>query len=400
MQVLLALSLGIFMHSCIDPFEIEATEFNSALVVEGTITDQYKTQRILVSRTFPLDTVLMSGVSRAKVEVKDSNGNLYEFKESSAGVYISNEPFAVVFGRTYVLTIQSNDGKTYVSEDTAVPATSTIDNLYAERNFKDDGAEEGMFIYIDSYNATGESKYYRYEYDETYKIIAPFYSFAEAYVVSRTPNPAVDIRVRTKEERVCYKTVSSNTIIQENTTSLSEDRVNKFPIRFINRDNFILSHRYSVLVRQYVQNRAAFAYYKTLETLSGTESLFSQIQTGLLEGNIKALTDEENVIGFFQVSTVSEQRLFFNYTDFFPNEELPSFVSDCPIVSPPIVVEGGATPLLDAIENNLLKYYGEYTPPQDGLIQTQPHGPYDMVYTVCGDCTVLGSNVVPDFWIE
>ncbi|TDT44952.1 uncharacterized protein DUF4249 [Maribacter spongiicola] len=400
MQVLLALSLGIFMHSCIDPFEIEATEFNSALVVEGTITNQYKTQRILVSRTFPLDTVLMSGVSRAKVEVKDSNGNLYEFKESSAGVYTSKEPFTVVFGHTYVLTIQSNDGKTYVSEDTAVPATSSIDNLYAERNFKDDGAEEGMFIYLDSYDATGESKYYRYEYDETYKIIAPFYSFADAYVVSRTPNPAVDIRVRTKEERVCYKTVSSNTIIQENTTNLSEDKVNKFPIRFINRDNFILSHRYSVLVRQYVQNRAAFAYYKTLETLSGTESLFSQIQTGLLEGNIKALTDEENVIGFFQVSTVSEKRLFFNYTDFFPNEELPNFVSDCPIVSPPIVVEGGATPLLDAIENNLLKYYGEYTPPQDGLIQTQPHGPYDMVYTVCGDCTVLGSNVVPDFWIE
>lgn len=396
----MAIGLGIFMHSCIDPFEIETLEFKSALVVEGTITDQYETQRILVSRAFPLDTVLMSGASKAKVEVYDSNGNLYKFNESSAGVYTSVIPFAVVSGRSYSLTIQTNDGRTYVSEETEVPAKSTIDNLYAERDVKDDGAEEGMFIYVDSYNASGASKYYRYEYEETYKIIAPFYSSADAYVVSRTPNPAVAIRARTNEERVCFKTVSSNTIIQENTTKLSEDRVNKFPIRYINREDFILSHRYSILVRQYVQNRAAFAYYETLETLSGTESLFSQIQTGLLEGNIKSQSGEENVIGFFQVSTVSEQRLFFNYIDFFPGEDLPNYVSDCPIVSPPIVVEGGATPLLDAIENNLLKYFSEYTPPQDGLITSAPHGPYNMVYTVCGDCTVLGSNVVPDFWTE
>ena len=395
----MAIGLGIFMHGCIDPFEIEATEFKSALVVEGTITDQNQIQRILVSRTFPLDTVLMSGVSKAKVQVNASNGSIYEFNEVSIGVYDSKQPFAAVKGLTYSLAIITDNGKKYSSKELSVPASSNLDKLYANRDFKDNGVEEGVFIYVDSYDPAGLSKYYRYEYEETYKIVAPLWNSADAYVVSPSPNPEVAIKARTQEERVCFNTVSSNIIIQENTTEYNEDRVNKFPVRFINRNNFILSHRYSILVKQYVQTSAAFTYYKTLETLSGSESLFSQIQTGFLEGNIKSETDEENVIGFFQVSTVSVKRLFFNYTDFFAGERLPDYVSDCPLLSPPLVSIGGGTPLIDGIENGLIKFYEVYDT-ENNPNNYMEYGPYLMTYTVCGDCTVLGSNIVPDFWIE
>lgn len=397
----LALALAVSIYSCVAPFEIASSEFKSVLVVEGTITDQNQIQRILVSRTFPLDTVLMAGVSRAKVLVVDSNGGMFQFTEEAPGVYNSNAPFAAASGLTYSLSIETEEGKTYMSEETPVPASTSIQNLYAVRDFKDNGAEEGLFIYIDSFDETGQSKYYRYEYEETYKIIAPFWSSADAYVISPLPNPQVGIRARTREERVCYNTVASNTIIQENTTEFNEDRVNKFPIRFINRENFILSHRYSILVKQFVQTRAAFAYYETLETLSGSESLFSQIQSGFLEGNVRSETDGENVVGFFQVSTVSEKRLFFNYTDYFPGERLPDYVSDCPLLAPPLASGGPppTSPLIDGIENNLIKYYGEYVP-QDDLLTIDTPGPYFMVYTVCGDCTVLGSNIEPDFWVE
>ncbi len=394
------ISCILLLVNCIDPFEIEATEFKSALVIEGTITDQEEIQRILVSRTFPLDTVLMTGLSTARVNVLDSNGGVYAFSETSPGDYRSNAPFAATAGLTYTLKVETADGNSYTSEETAVPAKTNIDNLYADRDFKDNGAEEGMFIYVDSYDATGQSKYYRYEYEETYKIIAPNWSASDAYIVSPLPNPEVATRAKTKEERVAYNTVASNTIIQENTTQLGEDRVNKFPVRFINRENFILSHRYSILVRQFVQNRAAFSYYETLELLSGTESLFSQRQSGFLEGNIKSDTNaEEDVVGFFQVSTVSEKRLFFNYTDFFAGESLPKYPVDCTLVSPPIINEAGASPLLIAIELETLKYVEEYNQ------ETNPNnlsefGPFLMVATPCGDSTFFGSNIVPDFWVE
>jgi hypothetical protein len=390
----------LLLLNCIDPFEIEATEFKSALVIEATITDWEETQRIKVSRTFPLDTVLITGVSTATVSVFDSNGSFYGFSETFPGEYWSNSPFAAVSGLTYTLKVETSDGNTYTSEETSVPAKTTMDNLYAARGFKDGGTEEGMFIYVDSFDPTGQSKYYRYEYEETYKIIAPFWSAEEAYIVSPLPNPEVATRAKTREERVAYNTNLSNTIIQENTTEFGEDRVNKFPVRFINRENYILSHRYSILVRQYVQNRAAFSYYETLEALSGTESLFSQRQSGFLEGNIKSDSNpEEEVVGFFQVSTVSEKRIFFNYTDFFPGENLPKYPTDCFLVSPPIITETGASPLLIAIELETLKYVEDYDQ------QTNPnnfseYGPFLMVQTPCGDSTFYGSNLVPDFWEE
>ncbi|MBQ4915411.1 DUF4249 domain-containing protein [Maribacter sp. MMG018] len=396
--VVMIIGLGIVVNSCVEPFEVETTEFKSALVVEATITNNNETQRVLVSRTFPLDTVLMSGVSGAQVAVTDSNGGVYNFTETSEGVYESSNPFGAVSGLTYSLSIQS-DGNNYISDEMEVPAVNPIERVYAERDFKDNGAEEGMFIYVDSYDPTGQSKYYRYEYEETYKIIAPYWSSADAYVVSPLPNPEVDVRARTQEEQVCYRTETSTGIIMENTTEYSEDRVSKFPVRFINRANYILSHRYSILVRQFVQSRAAYAYYETLETLSGSESLFSQIQAGFLEGNIRSQTDEEDVVGFFQVSTVSEERIFFDYEDFFPGEDLPSYVSDCPLLAPALLTEGGSSPLIDGIEQNLIKYYSEYSQ-QDDLLFTDGPGPYFMVYRVCSDCTVLGENVVPDFWVE
>ena len=50
--------------------------------------------------------------------------------------------------------------------------------------------------------------------------------------------------------------------------------------------------------------------------------------------------------------------------------------------------------LLNAIKFNLRKYWAEHTP------ENASEGDYKVVPRICGDCTVLGTNVVPDFWIE
>lgn len=397
--ILLLISV-LTIVNCIDPFEIEETEFKSAMVIEGNITDEDKIQQILVSQTFPLDTVLMTGIGSAKVSVTSSNGEVFNFDEVSAGIYQSNTSFAAVSGLSYTLKVETSDGKSFTSEEAVAPAKTNIDNLYTERNFLNDGEKEGMFIYVDSYDPTGQSKYYRYEYEETYKIIAPNWSASEAYIVSPLPNPEVDSRTKDIDDRVAYNTVTSNTIIQENTTELGEDRVSKFPVRFIDKENFILSHRYSILVKQFVQSRAAFSYYETLELLSGTESLFSQRQSGFLEGNIKSDSNtNEDVVGFFQVSSVAEKRLFFDYVDFFPGENLPDYPVDCFLVSPPIITEGGQSPLLVSLELGLLSYIEDYDQVTNPLNFSE-YGPFLMVATPCGDATFYGSIQVPDFWVE
>ena len=69
---------------------------------------------------------------------------------------------------------------------------------------------------------------------------------------------------------------------------------------------------------------------------------------------------------------------------------------DCTIFS----TGPGSPPPPKGEENNLTyiissgqaKYYSKNLVPEEG------EGPYNLVRRACGDCTVLGSNIKPDFW--
>jgi hypothetical protein len=101
-----------------------------------------------------------------------------------------------------------------------------------------------------------------------------------------------------------------------------------------------------------------------------------------LAGNVFSLEDEnENVAGFFEVAAVAEKRIFFNWEDFFPGEELPPYFQNCL----PTVQSG--EDLKTSVQRETRVYF-------DG------NGGYRTVSRACGDCTALGSNKLPDFWVE
>ena len=288
-------------YSCIETFDFESEIeiFESALVIEATITNELKPQEILLSRTFRLEANVPSPERRAQVKIIDNTNTEYLFKESdSAGTYLSTLPFAAKQNQDYTLSIITNDGKEYSSTPTKLTQNTKMDSLYAVRDFNEDGVE-GMSIYVDSYDPTGNSNYYRHEYEETYKIIAPFWSNKDLVVIDSPNNAAFGVQYnlsfvpRSQEEQVCYNTVTSNAINISNTVDLEEDRLDKYRARFIGRDNFIISHRYSILVSQYVQSREAQEYYEKLKLFSASESLLSENQPGFFEGNVFSL-DKSN----------------------------------------------------------------------------------------------------------
>ena len=214
---------------------------------------------------------------------------------------------------------------------------------------------------------------------------------------------------RAEEEQVCYNTVLSTDVILSDGIILDANQVRGNLVRFINRDDAILSHRYSILVKQFLQSADAAKFYRNLLQFSQSESLFSEIQPGLIEGNISAVDGEEELaIGFFSVASVTEQRLFFDYEDFFPNEALPPYFGtiNCnrliaPILGdpekdgpiPPNVTCG--TPLVELIQSEAIEFFESNSVPPG-----ECQGPYFVTFRECGDCTALGTNVVPDFWIE
>ena len=392
-------ALLMVVYSCVEEIDIiEEVNFEDALVIEANITDELKEQMIAMSRSYRFEDEGANPETNAKVSVSANEDKVYAFTESSSspGLYVSDEVFRAEPGVDYRLIVTTSQGDSYTTRPVQLPQASKIDRVYGSREVNSIGTEL-LVIKVDSYDPTRSSNYYRYEYEETYKIIAPNWVNREFVILQDEYGNDLafpGFETRSLDELECYNTDISNSIIQTSTTELSEDRVSGFPVRNITTDNAILSHRYSILVRQYVQSLEAFSYYDLLNQLSASGNALTQIQPGFIESNIFSTTDrDEKVLGFFDVSSVTEERIFFNYEDFFPGEPLPPYFVSCRISAPPIATPAG-TPLKDAIQAGLVKYFQDHQPPE------QFSGPFDVVPTPCGDCTALGQTDPPEFWIE
>ncbi|MEP4744021.1 MAG: DUF4249 domain-containing protein, partial [Flavobacteriaceae bacterium] len=312
----LSLFFLILISSCVEPFDIPPQSFDDVLIVEATLTNEEKPQVVSLSKTAALGSTALIPEENAEVIVIQNAEVNYRFLEVSPGMYQSEIEFAALPNNTYQLIVNTPNGDRYSSSTEILPPQTVIDEVVASRIINDDGVE-GIEIAVNSFDPSGQSKYYRYSYEETYKIIAPQWNQFEAYVISEDP-PLADIRLRSQEELICFGSANSSTSILFSTTSLTEDRVSQFPIRFIERSDFIIAHRYSILVKQMVQSEKAFDFYEKLRELSSQGNLLSQSQPGFLTGNI--VPDEETskgVTGYFEISSISEKRIFFDFEDFF-----------------------------------------------------------------------------------
>ena len=390
------LFLILLVYSCVEPFEFKTTEFESALVVEASISNEVKFQKIKLSRTYKLENSGVTNEIGATVVVTDDKKNVYNFNELSPGEYTSNTPFAAEQNRNYQLTITTSNNKSYTSNNQQIKSISPIQKLTAKAITTNIGGieKEGISIDVESYDSSRNSNFYRYEYEETYKIVAPYWSSSKLDVLSRTQPFRVQLINRSANEtKTCYASNKSSRIIQTETTSLSEDKVN-FSVNFLTKSDFKITNRYSILVKQYIQSIEAYTFYKILNDLSSSESLFSQIQPGTLIGNIVSNDNaNENVLGFFEVSSVSSKRVFFNYSDFYQGD-LPEHIEDCNFIAPSLV-DRDFSPLIDELDRGNYIYYLENTGTVPNLV-----GPYLLVPKSCSDCTVLGSNIKPSYWVD
>ncbi|RIV46973.1 DUF4249 domain-containing protein [Flagellimonas pelagia] len=414
--------------ACLDELEIDTLTGDgqsATLVVEAVLTDEMITQKVYLSRSdarldletdtvynpyiplgsLPIDSVDME--AGATVRVLGENGVEYQFTEGSEGIYLSNQPFALQMGIGYILEIQTSNGREYVSDPLVVQGKSKFTNVYAEKAISNSG-EEGIAIYVDSEPQEGNTEYYRYAYEETYKIVAPYWRPVDFELTGydNTVFPPLfnlDVVERQIQNEICYNTVSSTTIDQFSTAGSPESEVSKHMVRFIGKDNFIISHRYSILVQQQVQSADAYSFYKTLKSFSQSDNIFSQIQPGALYANVHRKDGtNENVLGYAEAVGVSDQRLFLNFDDFFPGEQLPPFVFDCNFQSAKLYNEPTQDPcpqgLLERINAGIVSYYSPY---DESLVPNAScPGPYVFLPKICGDCTLLGSNIKPDFWEE
>lgn len=444
---ILYLGLPFLVWRCVEPFDAggdisTAGDLEGTLIVEANITNVEKTQKVYLSRMqrvesdstvnveeerlFNVNTpiIIPRGLDTeyeigAQVQVSDTHGNTFYFEETEDGIYESLQTFAALPNSSYQLSVVTSDGEAYISEEMETPAATSINNLYVERMTSDSGVD-GVGVFVDASFSSNGTKLLRYNYEETYKIIAPMWTAYEFEIIrdetevieysngeTEVLYPDVQLVPRAREERVCYKTDPSTEEVLLNGNILSGSTATKKMVRFIGIDNPIISHRYSILVKQMGISAKSYEFYERLVAFSQSESLFSQIQPGTLEGNVVDVDGSTTVIGYFDVSSEVSQRLYFNFEDLFPGEPLPPYFGtvNCEPKSPnipnperdgpPPSMGQCPQPLIPQIQLGLVEYWEDNTIPPG-----ECEGPYWVVPTICGDCNVVGSNEVPEFWIE
>lgn len=386
----------IFQFGCTEPFEIETIDFESVLVVESTITNEVKPQIVKLSKTTSLENPEILLVNDANVSVTGSNGENYSFYwDSETGNYLSQNSFSAEPGVSYTLNITTAEGKRYTSSAVKTPQPVEIGKLYAERIVDATEEKDGVQVLVDTEDPTGNAKYFRYEYEETYKIVAPYPSSFNAEIFDFEPiSGTYQVILTPKEpEEICYSTEFSTGINQTATTELNENRVFRFPVKYLSKFDAKIQTRYSVLVKQYVQSVEAYTFYKIIKELGSIESLLSQGQPGYVAGNIFSEENpDEKVLGFFETSSLTTKRIYFNYDDF--GLQKPPYFVDCDLL------------LLDYRDNSEL----DGDPDEREIIRTYIQF-YDyqvvsfaqgFLYTIakpeCTQCTYFSSNVKPDFW--
>lgn len=371
----------IISFGCIEEFTPETIDFKDVLVIEGTITNRFENQTIKLSRTANFEAAGPSEESNAEVTITTDSNVTYNFVESGPGIYQSTTSFSAQPNINYQLSIKTNDGKQYLSENAQLTASSSeIENINASITENKLG-EKGFTVSVSSFDASGNSQFYGYEFEETYQIVARFWSPFQFIVTSRNPF-SFAVGRKTEEDRVCFNTIENQGRVVTSSDRISVDRITDFPLTFIALDDIKISSRYSILVRQYTQSSKSFNFYRIMNDFSNVESVFSQIQPGLITGNISSIDNpDEVVIGFFEVSAVTEKRVFINREDI--TEELYDW--PCSIFQPM------SLELMNIrIKDGSIVYF------EDG----SPSPIFFVTEKECGDCRTYGSNVKPDFWLD
>jgi hypothetical protein len=402
-----ALSLvSVFLLvTCIDPYYPKLGGYTSLLVVDGLITDSNNSYIINLSRTFQDQNSNPSKVSDAIMYISDDNGNRSNLINKGNGVYKTDSTqFKGIPGRTYVLHISTNDGQEYESDPCTMYPVSEIDSVYfaKDQQLTNNGTQslDGISIYLDSKDADN-NQYLRWYYEETWKYKVP-YPKKFNYVKGADPDIPGFIPVSNIKE-FCWNNRRSDEILIRSINNGQTEKIKKQPVFFIPTEKSSrLLYQYTVLVKQYSISKNEYDFWDNLKQVNETgNNIFARQPYSVLSNLHSRTNPKERVLGFFQVSAVSQKReniifdevgymgLHFYSNDCSAMSMDPSFWNNLCMCPPPTWD--------DVFRNMSSSAYNYFTEP---LYDPTGRILLKVVFTrpECADCEPSGSANEPYFW--
>lgn len=368
------------------PKEI-TSDSNRYLVIEGIVNSGADSTFIKLTRTQKIDTIhTIHPETNALVSVESDASNTYSLQETVSGTYaapaLNLDP-----AHKYRLRIKTTDGKEYLSDFVVVKNAPPIDDV----NFV--AENDGVQIYVNAHDATGATRYYRWEYTEAWQ-------FHSKYVSTYYSNGIDSLKARKVSQQVydCFGNDASSNVVIGSSVKLTQDIISQAPVTKIPATSEKLETKYSILVKQYALTTDAYAFWVNLQ--NNTEKLGSifDVLPSENQSNFHCVTNpNELVVGYLSVGSSASKRIFIT-ADQLLKSYSPAYPCECQLDT---VFAGGNHPgsrpfsVLLPANSPYIPVEGLFLPPRDPF--GHPNA-YTYSTILCVDCTVRGTKAPPPFW--
>jgi len=384
------------MVSCLEPYDVNVSDYKDLLVVDALLTDEVKNHQVILTRSVSNLDEEPQVESGALVTIVDENNTEEVLTEIEPGVYETDKlQFVAKEGSTYTLKIRTAKGVHYASAPSTILGRTSIDKVHykAGKEWNSDETEEldGLSILVDGNAYKGG--YIRWLYDEDWKFKIPF---PVRVTYNYTTGTWDYIRV---QNDLCWKQSSSNHIMIHSFESQSNAVIKNKPVCFVPSEvTDKLTVRYSILVKQLSISKDEFEFWSKLKISSENVGDVFGTQPFSIVGNIKNVNDsKEPVLGYFQTGSVSSKRIYIDritvadmnlpLIEYDHGCKVDSFVADgLSYISPLEIYEKKVVPGSYSLHDLI---YNDMGMGVIGLLLTRHE---------CADCRITGSDQKPDFW--
>jgi hypothetical protein len=330
----------IVVGSCVDRIEFNTPPARTLMVVDGLISTDPGPYTVTITNGFDVDedSILYTPVQRLAVTLHEVNGVNESFIESSPGVYRTKGVIQGQTGHSYYINIKTIEGKIFESQPEMINPVGKIGEIRFEfekriirKNFYE--TDNDVFnVFLDSDAGGGSEVYVRWRFKGTYLVVTypqfffrstpPYTPYKDpfpcsGYVLGEGPEGSGGV-LRQVGQCTCCTCWANNfeTIPQIADASLvAGNQFKNVKIAEVSINNRTFYDKYLVEIEQMSLTKNAFDFFKLVRKQKEEASSLFQPPAAEIRGNVKALNNNDLVIGLFWATSIATQHVFIEKSD-------------------------------------------------------------------------------------
>ena len=335
------ISCIIMMPSCISPVDnFEQITVKQFLTIDAALTDQATTHKVQLTYSVGdfNGNSFFAPVTKAKVFITDELNNREDFIEQKGkeeeGNYLSSAKFRGRVGGTYILNIETSEGKKYQSFPETMKAVPEIENLITRFETNDiydrnDPRRASFNVYVNFQDppTKGDNYQWNWKHYEKDSICKTCYGGSYDFKLKRCVDATAGVFPRTLSyvcDGNCWGISFSNDINILSDVYLNGQRITGRQVVKIPFSDYT---PYYLQLEQRAINLNAFNYFQSLAVQTQSNgTLFDVPAETRFSYNIKSISNpEEKILGIFNVYSVRKKIFYINRREGVPNGELPVY---------------------------------------------------------------------------